>query len=60
MDEKQRREALRAKLRNKITDKSVMRTTKKHREEILDKGMEKLGIDKKKLMEAIKEMNGKK
>ena len=53
------REQLKAKLREKINNKSTGRTTKKNREEIMDKGMAKMGIDKQKFMETMKKLGGK-
>jgi len=53
------REQLKAKLRDKINNKSTGRTTKKNREEIMDKSMAKMGIDKQKFMETMKKLGGK-
>lgn len=47
------RAELKAKLRGKIEDKSLSRSNKKHREKVIDEGMEKMGIDRKKLQESI-------
>ena len=44
---------LKAKLRGKIEDQSLSRSNKKHREKVMDEGMEKMGIDRKKLQESI-------
>jgi hypothetical protein len=56
------REQLKAKLRDKIFNKSIGRKSKKNRNEVMEKGMEKMGIDKQKFMEAleaVKKVDGK-
>jgi|UniRef100_A0A6C0IZ61 hypothetical protein len=55
------REALLNKLREKIGEKGISRTTKKNKEKILDKGLKDLGIDKEKFkedLEKIKKQGG--
>lgn len=62
MTPEERRAELKARLKDKIEGQSLARSSKKHREEVLDKGMEKMGIDRKKLQESmdiIKKSGGK-
>ena len=51
-----KREELKVKLRDKIYNKSITRTTKKNRDEVMEKGMAKMGIDKQKFMESLEEV----
>jgi len=56
------RAELKAKLREKISGQKLTRNNKKHREEMVDKSLEKMGIDRKKLQESyeiIRKSGGK-
>jgi hypothetical protein len=50
------RDELKAKLKNKISGMNVGRMSKKRQEQIVNNGLEKMGIDKEKFMESIKIM----
>ena len=53
-NDKQRRAELRQILRSKIEEKQISRGTKLHKEAILKSTLKKIGIDKDKLKEDIK------
>jgi len=57
----EKRAILRKKLREKLGEKQINRSSKKNKEQILDKSMSTMGLDYKKLkadLEAIKKQGG--
>jgi hypothetical protein len=51
--EKLTREELKLKLRSKMQDKKIRRCSKQKREKFLTSSLDKMGIDREKLMESV-------
>lgn len=53
---KGRRQELRNALKAKITEKQIVRSTKDRKEQVLDKTLKNLGLDKEKLKKDLEEL----
>ena len=53
---KNKRQELRNMLKAKITEKQIQRSTKDHKEQVLDKTLKNIGIDKEKFKKDLEEL----
>ena len=56
MDREKTRQKLKKKLRAKIEERQIQRTTKEQRDKILDDTLKAVGIDKKRFMDEMETM----